>query len=245
MRAKVEEVEREISDLTTEIGTAQQEADRLASEGKWSDAEQEIEKALSDFAKIGLQKISDVGIELYTKKSEYRTAIDLAKNIEKEEDIRKLDDLKKQIKAELTGHEKLEFLVLKRRYELKEKGLEERLTNLQNPSIWERASNFRKSQKEKDTEIEVLKKLREIAREEREGLKEEESEDQRKEREEEIRRRIINETAGILSNAKTDAAKIGKEAEKIAVERVALARIIHEMKEDAIHKVKRKMKKQI
>lgn len=228
MRAKVEEVQREISELNTKIGTAQQEADRLAREGKWSDAEQEIAKALSDFDKIGLQKFSKDRIELDTKKSEYRIAIDLAEKINKEKDIRKLDNLKEQIKAELTGHEKLEFLVLKRRYELKEEGLKERLTNLQNPDGWKKVSDFRKSQEEKDTEIEILKKLFNIAKEEREGLKEEESEEQRKEREKGLRSRIINETAGILSNEKTSAARIGKESGNIAVERVALSRIINE-----------------
>jgi hypothetical protein len=151
--------------------------------------------------------------------------MDLAEKIKKEKDITKLGNFETQISAKLKGHEKLEFLVLKRGYELREEGLRGRLSNLENPGRLKSIID-RRSQEEKDEEIKVVGKLYYIAEEESKGLKEEESKEQRKEREREIRSNIISEIVDSIRRAKTEELRTGKEASEVAVDIVALARII-------------------
>jgi hypothetical protein len=169
----------------------------------------------------------------------------LAKNIEIAKDIKELEKYNSQISPELNGHKNLEFLVLKRRYELKEEILKKRLTNLQNPRIWEKVGNFRKSQEEKDREIEVLKKLFNIAKEEREGLKEGETIKERETREKGIRDRAIRETAYIISLAIDEKLEAEKAAVKVAIKRVALARLIYEQAITTTMKLKEKKAKNL
>ena len=123
----------------------------------------------------------------------------------------------------------LNFSDRKKKYEVKENKLSSELASLRNPGRWRKITD-RRSQEEKNVEIEVVQKLFNIAKEKREGLREGETKEQRKERETGIKNRIISETAEIIRNAKTDELIKTNNLRGAIVNRIALARIIVESK---------------
>jgi hypothetical protein len=150
MKGKVQEMQEKIGALNKDIDSALQEADRLAGEGDWKAAVQKLDNALADFNKIG-QKRGNREVELEGKKSGYKSAIDLAEKIKREKDIKQLDSYKTKISAELNGHKKLEFLLLQRRYELKEEGLRKTVDSVKNPGMlsgWGISSEEKQEKKE-------------------------------------------------------------------------------------------------